>query len=107
MATIESLEKELFLLQQDRMRIINEDSLRFKAIEELTSTISPLVGIVKNLEANLRLFSESLLALNDRISNLKDEVKRVNDAQVLLNRQFSLKVEIKPKSKKSFKWPWK
>ena len=107
MRNIESIDQELLNIQTARMAEINANDKRFKAIEELTSTISPLVGIVKNLEANLRLFSESLLTLNDRISNLKDEVKRVNDAQVLLNRQFSLKVEIKPKSKKSFKWPWK
>ena len=95
------ISKELFLLQQDRMRIINEDSARFKAIE-----------------ADLKLYSSRLLALNELINNLKVDIKRVNDAQTTLNRLFSHEIRdlkdkinsltpvIKPevKSKKIFNW---
>ena len=86
---LKNLQREVFLLQQDRMRIINEDSLHFKAIE-----------------ADLKLYSAKLLLLTDIINDLQVEIERNKNAQVLLNRQFALKVEVKPevKLKKLFNW---
>lgn len=73
MATIESLEKELFLIQNDRMRIINENSDNFKRLDKLITELE--IKDAAQITLN-KIFQARILALETNIKDLGLRLKK-------------------------------
>ena len=74
---LNNLAKEVFLIQQDRMRIINEDNAHFVKLEEAIKRLGTIINELKivdkaQIQVN-QLFQQQLTELETRLK--KEETK--------------------------------
>ena len=91
MRTIENIEKELFAIQQDRMRIINETEARFKKLEK---DINELIIADKAQVQLNQLFNKQIIALESQVSVLETHLKKEENKPLITIPE---RIEIKPK----------
>ena len=98
-----SIDQEFFLMQQDRMRVINENNVRFVKLEE---TIKKLEKAIEEIEISSnaqihvnRLFQNQLDIRQQEIKDLEIRLKLVTipDRIEIKPKPFFDFTEVKPK----------